>query len=419
MNALKFICCVSTLLLIITTTTTAQQTFFVRNGCAVDDAEMGQNHYVFDASPEAGQIIQAIMDANFLQPNFVIKSADCDNALATFENGNRYILYNTSYVERIKNNAGTDWAAYFVFAHEIGHHLSNHSFDLNNAQMSKQQELQADIFAGGMLFRLGATLDEAQAGVNVVCKEKESSTHPPRRARLEAVASGWKRAKDQNGGVQPRPIAIKYNAPVQNNTPTNQEGSSAYSKQTTVEIFTAINLKLKNNELDDNLINLLNEAILREPKNTTICFTLGNVYDNLHQKETNSIRKAELLNNALKYYNQTLSIDDRYTDALYSIGASFYNKAAEFSKIMKALESDFSKQGQKNYEYNEKLMLAEFSKGLPYFQRAESINPNDKNTLIALKEIYSKMNDLSKATEFKNRLQNVENGINNTSYFKY
>ncbi len=168
---------------------------------------MGRSHYVFEPNDEAVRIITAIMDANFLDPNFTIKSGDVDNALATFENGERYIIYNTAYIERIKNSAGSDWAAYFVFAHEIGHHLSNHHFDISDADLRKEQELKADIFAGGMLFRLGASLDEAQSGVATVCNEKESDTHPPRRARMEAVASGWRKAKDKSP-VQPKRVVL-------------------------------------------------------------------------------------------------------------------------------------------------------------------------------------------------------------------
>ncbi|MBL7774735.1 MAG: SUMF1/EgtB/PvdO family nonheme iron enzyme, partial [Saprospiraceae bacterium] len=176
----------------------AQTRLFVRHACAVDNAEMNQSHYVFDPSNEAQQIISAIMNANILDPNFIIRSGDVANALATFENGQRYIIYNTAYIERIKSSAGTDWAAFFVFAHEIGHHLNNHRFDLSDEGARKEQELRADVFAGGMLYRLGASLAEAQRGVEAVCKERETATHPPRRARLEAVANGWRRAKEQN-----------------------------------------------------------------------------------------------------------------------------------------------------------------------------------------------------------------------------
>ncbi|MBL7774910.1 MAG: SUMF1/EgtB/PvdO family nonheme iron enzyme [Saprospiraceae bacterium] len=197
--------------LLLATQLPAQKAFFVRNGCAVDKTEMGADHYVFDPSSEAARIIKSITDANFLQPNFIIKSGDVENALATLDGGQRYIIYNTSYIERIKTSAGSDWAAFFVFAHEIGHHLNHHRFDIDDPARRKEQELEADLFAGGMLYRLGARLDEAQAGVTAACNELGSSTHPPRRARIEAVANGWKRAKEQSP-VQPGRMVIEEEA---------------------------------------------------------------------------------------------------------------------------------------------------------------------------------------------------------------
>ena len=182
-------------------------------------------------------------------------------------------------------------------------------------------------------------------------------------------------------------------------------------------LFTEINYFLKIGKLDI-LIDKLKEGIAKEPKNPSLYFTLGNVYDNLGQKEPDSTKKAELETNAVQWYDKTLEVDPKYADAAYSKGAIFYNKAAKISVNMKALESDFSKAGQKKYEALEKSMVEVFDKSLPYFQKAESLNPNDENTLTALKEIYAKKNDLNLSKEFKTRLETVKAGGKNTSYFK-
>ena len=81
------------------------------------------------------------------------------------------------------------------------------------------------------------------------------------------------------------------------------------------------------------------------------------------------------------------------------------------------MESDFSKEGQKKYTEAEKTMQVEFDKALPYFKRAESVNANDKNTLIALKEIYARKDDLKTSKEFKSRLEIIENGGKNPKSF--
>lgn len=186
----------------------AQKRLHVQHACAVDDAEMGRDHYVFEPSAEAQRIVRIIMEANSLKPNFTIRSGDVDNALAFEDQGKRYIVYNTVFIERIKNSAGADWAAFFVFAHEIGHHLNFHSFTGGDPERQIEQELEADVFAGGIMYMLGAGLNEVRAGVENVCKERGSLTHPPRRARVEAVANGWKRAKERVP-VQPPRVNFK------------------------------------------------------------------------------------------------------------------------------------------------------------------------------------------------------------------
>ncbi len=204
-----------------------------------------------------------------------------------------------------------------------------------------------------------------------------------------------------------RDLALKY----------LEEGSQKYPEDTQI-LFTKINHFLKDGKLEI-LVTQLKDAIKKEPKNVTLYFTLGNVLDNLATAEKDETKQKALAAEALEYYNKTLELDAKNVDAIYSIGASFYNKAAVYSKEMKKLESDFSKEGQKKYDEAQKLMLAEFDKALPYFQKAEALNPNDRNSLIALKEIFARKNDLKTANEFKARLETIDGGGKNaTSYFK-
>ena len=85
---------------------------------------------------------------------------------------------------------------------------------------------------------------------------------------------------------------------------------------------------------------------------------------------------------------------------------------------MNALADDYSKAGLKKYDELRKLVLTQFDEALPYFKQAEALNANDRNTLIALKEIFARKDDLPTSTEFKNRLEKIEaGGQNEASYF--
>jgi hypothetical protein len=177
----------------------AQDILTIRNGCNFSGEESEKTYYEFDASREADSVITEILNAVSLEKNFTIKSSNCSNALATTENGQRYILYNTTFLEQFKKDTRSRWAAYCVFAHEIGHHLQGHDFAQTDPLKRKKMELEADKFSGGVLRMLGACLEDAQSGVSSFALVGETATHPSGAARREAVASGWKKKDEQLG----------------------------------------------------------------------------------------------------------------------------------------------------------------------------------------------------------------------------
>jgi tetratricopeptide (TPR) repeat protein len=186
-------------------------------------------------------------------------------------------------------------------------------------------------------------------------------------------------------------------------------------------LFTEINSYLKAGKLDQ-LTDRLKQAIKQEPGNVGLYITLGNVYDNLFQgqlKEKNDAKANDYFAQAKDYYNQAIARDPKNADATYSLGALYYNKAAFKTQEMNALpDNDFSAAGLKKQADMRKEVMSFFDEALPYFQKAESLSPNDLNTLIALTEIYArKEDDLS--LEFKKRLTKVrEGGKNDAPYFK-
>jgi tetratricopeptide (TPR) repeat protein len=186
-------------------------------------------------------------------------------------------------------------------------------------------------------------------------------------------------------------------------------------------LFAEINAYLKAGKLAE-LTNRLEQAIKQEPDNVGLYVTLGNVYDNLYQgalKDKNSAKSNEYFEMAKSNYSKALVKNPDYLDANYSLGALYFNKAAIRTQEMNALPEDFSSAGLKKMEVIKNEVIALFDLALPYFQKAESIDPNDLNTLIALNEIYARKDDDVLSPEIKKRLDIVKGGGKNTgSYFK-
>ncbi|MBP6445801.1 MAG: hypothetical protein WAT22_01400 [Saprospiraceae bacterium] len=171
-------------------------------------------------------------------------------------------------------------------------------------------------------------------------------------------------------------------------------------------LFAEINYYLKQGKLDI-LTDKLKAAIAKEPENVSVYNTLGNVYDQLNQKERaagNAEKAEEYFKLAYSYFEQVLSKDPKNFDAVYSQGALYYNKAASMTAKLNELSNDFSSAGTKKYNAIKAEMDAEFKKALPYFLKSEELEPKDMNTMIALKEIYAREGELDKSSKYKEKI---------------
>lgn len=184
-------------------------------------------------------------------------------------------------------------------------------------------------------------------------------------------------------------------------------------------LFAEINHFLRINQLDV-LITKLEAALEKEPDNISLYTTMGNVYDNLYQREVaagNADQAATYFDMSLDYYGQALAKDSTFTDATYSIGALYFNKAANMTQELSTLADDFSKEGQRKYDALQAEVNGVFETALPYFKEVEKQKPSDINTLIALKEIYARASNFEMSNEFKTRLETVQGGGELKSYF--
>ena len=175
-------------------------------------------------------------------------------------------------------------------------------------------------------------------------------------------------------------------------------------------LFSEINYYLASGELDK-MIAKLELALEKEPDNQSVILTLGQVYDQLQVKsnEAGESEKAnQYFDKALGYYVAALKQDPENFDLNYSIGALYYNKAAGFTPMLNEVANDFSKEGEKKYAEIKENMNQYFDKALPYFEKADSLDGNDRNTLIALKEIAARKDNFEKSNAYKARLDALQ-----------
>lgn len=190
--------------------------------CSYFGENIADDLYSFSSSDEAREIVKSITDQVGLSSNFEIKVANVPNAAAVIREEKRYILYSENFMQNIVTQTGTNWANYSILAHEVGHHLEGHTLGKGGSQ--PELELHADRFSGFILGKLGADLSEAQAVMGKIATDAGSATHPPKSARLEAIAVGWRQANPNKTPSTPPPAEPVVQQPESNipqKTPVN------------------------------------------------------------------------------------------------------------------------------------------------------------------------------------------------------
>ena len=142
--------------------------------------------------PSIQRLLREVLNATGLQTNFELKKADVLNIEASISHRKRYIFYNPTYIENLNSVTKNKWPVMALLAHEVGHHLNGHT--IRKGGSTPELELEADEFAGFILYKLGATLQQSQNVMHFIAKTKGSATHPGRNSRLLAIEKGWNKA---------------------------------------------------------------------------------------------------------------------------------------------------------------------------------------------------------------------------------
>ena len=164
-------------------------------GGNIDTKKICQMQGYINNNKHAETVVDKILKPIGLNRNFVVMECpNIDNCFATTMAGIRYVVYDRAFFKKVENSAQTDWAAISILAHEVGHHLQGHTIDGKGSRPDK--ELEADKFSGFVLHQMGASLAQSQIAMRLLQDEHGTSSHPPRKDRLNAIEKGWNDAEE-------------------------------------------------------------------------------------------------------------------------------------------------------------------------------------------------------------------------------
>lgn len=155
-------------------------------------------------------------------------------------------------------------------------------------------------------------------------------------------------------------------------------------------------------EETDKALNNLQLAAKIDENNPTIFFAIGAKYNEVVDDTTKSreVREGAFLE-ASKAYKKSIEINPDYFDPNYNMGALLVNKAASLIEIANELPLD----QQAEYDSLKTAANDYLKECLPYLEKARELQPNDRSTLISLKEIYTRLRMDDKRAEIDAKLE--------------
>ena len=151
-----------------------------------------------------------------------------------------------------------------------------------------------------------------------------------------------------------------------------------------------LDIFLKSGNYEKALKNL-DQAIAMEPENVKM---FHYIKGNILQTQMKEIERAK------EAYAKALALDSNYLDPLYMQGLIYVNKGNATTLEMNELPLE----AKEKYEKLKKRQQEEFSKALPYFEKAYELDPNDQDNLKALAEVYQKLGRYKDAQRIKGEM---------------
>ncbi len=157
-------------------------------------------------------------------------------------------------------------------------------------------------------------------------------------------------------------------------------------------IIAETNFYLQTGETEKALSNI-QLALEQNPDDHNLYYALATSFDELGHFE-----QAE------KNYLRAIKLDTNFFFAYYNLGALYFNKGVEVFEEADAIMPT-EKDAQKRYDAKRDRFQALWEKALPYLEKANALNPDDRNTLISLSQLYARTGDYENAQRINQKLR--------------
>jgi tetratricopeptide (TPR) repeat protein len=166
-------------------------------------------------------------------------------------------------------------------------------------------------------------------------------------------------------------------------------------------IFNEANIYIFTGEVEK-AKDILALAIEKDPENPGLYFALAANFDRMAQDTAYSHEERQgFYKQAETYYKGAIELDENFFDAIYNLGVLYFNEGI---RLYEAADEALRKtQNFKQYEEDEKEIIAAWLKSQPYFEKARTLITLDdlyyETVIISLIQLYARTDQPEKLSE--------------------
>ncbi len=143
----------------------------------------------------------------------------------------------------------------------------------------------------------------------------------------------------------------------------------------------------------------------KDPTNPSVYYAIGNAYFDQYNNEANTLAiRLNAYTEAVKSLQKSIELKADYFDATYMLGAIYFNEGIRIEQTAEVIgTTDMTKYGQLKEQFD-----ALYKSATENLEKASLLKPNDWNTLIALRKLYSRLNMMDKYKEVNDKLTKLK-----------
>jgi len=169
-----------------------------------------------------------------------------------------------------------------------------------------------------------------------------------------------------------------------------QEGYEKYPEDNAIlESMIQIYMDL---DKTDEALGYLEKAIAQDPTKPRYYFAQGALYEKMGNEQK-----------AIQTYKKTMEIDPEFFNAYYNLGALYYNKGVQQVEVANAVPPS------EKAKYDAEVKKADewFALALPYMEKCNELQADDKMVLESLKNLYYRLQDMDKYNAVLDKIKNL------------